>query len=340
MNRKTVKRFTKLGLSRIVSGLGGNKILKRKNPLILMYHRVLPRHESEKTWSSPAIVTSLESFAAQMDCLARNYHIFSPSELSETGNLPPGSVAVTFDDGWADNHQHALPILQKYGIKAAFFLTAGLINTEEVFFPEKLRFYLHLAKQSGTWNTAGGQAFLTEVRKSIGMNAPFPDPELLARKLWMMDQTEAESFLSELHRLLGHPEIDLPAHRLMNWEEVRVLKQAGMELGSHGLNHVRLPGLADPELFLELSRSKELIETATGVKVSGFAYPKGDHHDRIRQAAGEAGYNWACDTREGFVDRKSDLMALPRLNVCESRFSDHRGRFSPDVFRAALGGLF
>lgn len=324
----------------MISSLGGNKILKRKNPLILMYHRVLPWQAAEKTWSSPAIVTSLDSFAAQMAFLAKNCRIFSPSELPEAENLPPGSVAVTFDDGWADNHQHALPILQKYGIKATFFLTAGLINTEEVFLPEKLRFYLHLARQNSTWNTAAGQAFLAEIRQSIGMTAPFPDPDLLIGKLWKMETTEADLFLRELPRLLGYPEINLPAHRLMTWEEVRVLKRAGMELGSHGLNHVRLAGLADSELFQELHRSKEIIETAAEVKVSCFAYPKGEHDARVRNAVREAGYFCACDTREAFFELRSDLMALPRLNVCESRFSDHRGRFSLEMFRAALGGLF
>lgn len=339
MKSNRVKRLAKLIISNTFTGLAGKKLLPRKSPLILMYHRVLPAVEALNTWSSPYIVTHLDSFAAQMAYLAENCHFFSPSELAGPVTLPPGSVAVTFDDGWADNHLHALPILTKNRIRATFFLTAGLINTEQVFLPEKLRCYLHLAKKENFWSTVAGRSFLSEAPRSIAVLAPFADPDLLIQKLWHLDASEAEAFLQELHRVLGRPEIDVAGHRLMKWQEVLDLKQDGMELGSHGLNHTRLTGLADRELFQELNQSKSVIEKAVKAKVNSFAYPKGDHDTRVRKTVREAGYLSACDTREGFVDRKHDLMALPRLNVCESRFSDHRGRFSPEMFRAALGGL-
>ena len=114
---------------KLVQDGGARRWVRRASPPfpILIYHRVNP-------WpSSFAIdVTPPDRFRRQMEHLARRYRVLPLEELwrrTQEGSLPPRCVAVTFDDGYADNHEFALPILRELGIPATVFVVTGCIGT-------------------------------------------------------------------------------------------------------------------------------------------------------------------------------------------------------------------
>ncbi len=88
--------------------------------VVLCYHSVHP----DKPYAS----ASPAAFAAQVAWAKQHCDVVPFSAILEP--RPAGSrpaVAITFDDGYADNHQHALPILLSHGVCATFFLTAGFV---------------------------------------------------------------------------------------------------------------------------------------------------------------------------------------------------------------------
>jgi peptidoglycan/xylan/chitin deacetylase (PgdA/CDA1 family) len=104
---------------------------------------------------------------------------------------------------------------------------------------------------------------------------------------------------------------DLNELRTMNWDDLRRLEDTGVEIGSHTVSHPHLPTLSDGELRDELSGSKAEIEDELGRPCIEFAYPYGEHDDRVRRAARAAGYERAYSLRGS----RSDPFALPRMDL-------------------------
>ena len=103
--------------------------------------------------------------------------------------------------------------------------------------------------------------------------------------------------------------------RLLNPAELREMQAAGMEIGSHTVNHVRLTQVDETRRRTELIDSKAIIENILGGAISSFAYPYGDWDSHCAKAVQETGYNSACTTRTGWALRDGDPYRLRRLTV-------------------------
>jgi peptidoglycan/xylan/chitin deacetylase (PgdA/CDA1 family) len=106
----------------------------------------------------------------------------------------------------------------------------------------------------------------------------------------------------------------LPRSKLLSWEQIRELSNAGIEFGSHTLSHPDLCTLPSEKARTEVERSKKVIEDSIGKPVESFAYPFGSINAAVRQLASEV-YGSACSTIMGKVTSKSDLHALERVDT-------------------------
>jgi peptidoglycan/xylan/chitin deacetylase (PgdA/CDA1 family) len=103
------------------------------------------------------------------------------------------------------------------------------------------------------------------------------------------------------------------AHELatMTWDELRAHADRGLEVGSHGASHVHLTHLSDAEVRRELADSKRHIEEELGRPCRDFAYPYGEHDERVRSLVRETGYERAyglyTDGDEPYALRRLDL---------------------------------
>jgi peptidoglycan/xylan/chitin deacetylase (PgdA/CDA1 family) len=113
----------------------------------------------------------------------------------------------------------------------------------------------------------------------------------------------------------GWPADGRPQGRLLNGEELREMRELGMEIGSHTVNHVRLTQVGDTALEREVTDSKAALEDILGARVASFAYPYGDWDMRCVAAVRASGYSAACTTRTGWSLRDGDLYRLRRLTV-------------------------
>src|SRR5215469_16709483 len=109
-----------LGLAHVIS----RSNWRRPRLLILCYHGI---SEGGEHASHPEMVLPPETFARRMELLAQSdckvLGLGEALRLLHEGKLPPRSVAITFDDGWADFPVHAFPVLQKHGFPATVYLT-------------------------------------------------------------------------------------------------------------------------------------------------------------------------------------------------------------------------
>jgi peptidoglycan/xylan/chitin deacetylase (PgdA/CDA1 family) len=288
--------------------------LKGSGVAILMYHSVMddPLRESQ---TLGRIVHSTDVFAGQMELLAREYVPVTLDEVLAAvanGNpVRPRSVVVTFDDGYADNHDIAMPILNRVGVPATFYITVDCVETGALPWPSRLRHAFYTTKNI-SWNDSDktswpladmaqrDQAFL----KASDLCAPLAGPA-------------QEEFIRYIERTLDVGPAQ-PAQRLMmTWDEVRGLARNGHIVGSHTLTHPNMAYVDEASARTELSESKRRLEEILHVPVVHFSYPcpaLSPHWSQsTRKMSQETGYRTAVTTTGGLVRSNDDPLSLHRV---------------------------
>jgi peptidoglycan/xylan/chitin deacetylase (PgdA/CDA1 family) len=106
-----------------------------------------------------------------------------------------------------------------------------------------------------------------------------------------------------------------PRKPLMTAEMVRQVADAGIEIGSHGLRHVSLPGAPAGALAGEIAGSRRALQDVSGQVVDGFCYPYGDVDAAVVAGVRAAGYDYGCAI---WASELTGPLALPRIFVGES----------------------
>jgi peptidoglycan/xylan/chitin deacetylase (PgdA/CDA1 family) len=241
--------------------------------------------------------------------------------------VPRRAVAVTFDDGYADNALVALPALERADVPATVFVTTGAIDApREMWWDELERTILAPPVLPAVLELdVGGVRVARPVAGAApapgwraAREAPTSAREALYHDLWaLLTPLRADDQRAVLDHLAAWAAVDLtprPTHRMATTEELeRLVRSPLVEIGSHTATHPSLPGCA--ALEAELACSKEELEARCDGPVRSFAYPSGHHDDRTVAAVGAAGYRSAVTVRGGVVRRGDDPFRLPRIAV-------------------------
>lgn len=101
----------------------------------------------------------------------------------------------------------------------------------------------------------------------------------------------------------------------MTEAEVKEISDAGMEIGSHSVNHLDLTTLSISKVNKEVVSSKAILEEITGKPIISFCYPAGKHDDIVGKAVSEAGYLTATTTKSGISSTSEEKILLSRLRI-------------------------
>jgi peptidoglycan/xylan/chitin deacetylase (PgdA/CDA1 family) len=271
-----------------VSGLGRlAQFVFRRRPLVLCYHGVCQASPDVPDLERLQVPRRL--FEDQMHFLLRHYRPVTLQQVRRhlEGNcmLPARAVLVTFDDGYRNVIENALPILKALGIPCALFLVAGLVGTGRSIWTAELEW----------WHR--------------------DDPDLSAKKhrLKALGQRErAQALRSLLPAGAPLPQCDVS---LARWEDLRPWVGADVAVGSHGLSHESLSSCGDTALAQELFDSRTQIEACLGVSVEALAYPNGDYSSKVIAEAKHKGYSLAFTTTPRHLVRGEDTFTVPRILV-------------------------
>ncbi len=311
--RAAALRAAGMGLRATVSARALDRMRGGKPRLqILIYHRVLPR---EDPFAMSAISTA--AFERQMAMLRGRFHPLSLSEAAErldAGDLRPGSVCVTFDDGYADNCRHAWPIMRKYGIPATIFLATGLIGTGAVsWYDGVLALMRSTRMQRLDYEPAGLRA--VDIA-SEGLRAPAAFR--LLEWLKNFPPAERDAHIAALARALG----DASAEKeMLDWDQVRSMHAAGISFGAHTVTHPILSLLGAREAEAEIAASRAAIQDRLQAPVDHFAYPNGKREDYNRETVeilGRLGFRLAVTTEPGVNDAATDRFQWKRRQPWEA----------------------
>ena len=304
--------------------------------LVLMYHRV-----AEVPVDPWGLCVSPRHFATQLAVLKRTCTPMALSKMvqlvREGRRLPRRAVAITFDDGYADNLWQAQRLLAEHDLPATFFIATGLLGKDREFWWDELEgillqshslpavLDLEVAGQSYSWRVAGAKAGGGEAAWRAWQEPP-SERHALYGALWkLLHETppeERESVLSVLRAWAGTSSRARQTHRLLSEEELGMLAaKPGVEVGAHTVSHGALPFLTREVQRQEIGRSKACLEALVRRPVRGFSYPNGLCSDETMRLVREEGFGWACTvgnepwTTPVAGRRSTSPFALPRLQV-------------------------
>jgi peptidoglycan/xylan/chitin deacetylase (PgdA/CDA1 family) len=281
---------------------------------ILMYHSVRDEPERYANSVGTGIIHSTRVFERQMEAVSRRFNPVTIDEIRlflNGGNpLPRRAVAVTFDDGFADNFEIAAPILSRFGVRASFYLTVGLIGTKDAPWYCRLR-HVFAGTQKKEWLTNEKPWRLTTAQdRNAALLAAFDFCASMAGHA--LEQT-----LRNIERTLDIESLTGESGFMMDWDQARALHRAGHAVGCHTLTHPNVAHLAQDVAHEEIVVSKHKLTDQLGAPVLHFSYPHpGLNPNWTRETVEmtkEAGYQTAVTTTPGPVRRGDHPLALTRV---------------------------
>ncbi|WP_334186753.1 polysaccharide deacetylase family protein [Noviherbaspirillum sp.] len=290
---------------------------------ILIYHRVLPRRDP----LFPGEVDAAD-FDRQIALLKRCFNIIPLSDAVKAmqhGTLPPRAASITFDDGYADNAEVALPILQRHDVPANFFIATGFLDGGRMWNDTVIELVRNAAGNTLDLDKVGLGQF------DIGTMALRRQTiSALLGKLKYLPPAERQS---RIDSMCEHLRIPLPSDLMMTTSQVKMLHSAGMGIGGHTVHHPILASLDPHAAKNEIAAGKEVLESIVRAPVRLFAYPNGkpmqDYlHPHVAMVK-ELGFDAAVSTAWGAADANSDPYQLPRFTPWDKRqvrFVTHMAR--------------
>jgi peptidoglycan/xylan/chitin deacetylase (PgdA/CDA1 family) len=225
--------------------------------------------------------------------------------------MAANSLLVTFDDGWQDNFEYAMPPLATEGVPATIFLPYNYIGSGKLFWQEEMLARLTQLNQSEDDTDKALLLDLTDVK-------PGSDKEGLRQevtKLKSKPYTEIDQVLQRLRVHQQQKRIDLELDTYMDWQQVNQMDKVNINFGSHGLSHRILTQIEQVEAKQEISESRRLLKEKIGTEVDTIAYPNGNCNSVIEKITDESGFRLGFTITRGYVAKDSNLMALPRVNI-------------------------
>lgn len=324
-----IKHIAKSGIKGLAAMMGSHALPAFTPKLwVLMYHRILPASDPRYGLEEPGMVVTPESFRSHIGWLEDYFTIVSLSDwlerLRSGGSLPSKSVAITFDDGWRDNYEFAFPILRETNTPATIFVVAGMMGTNQQFWPNRVaRLLLEYETELAQLECA---SWLRDVLARQVTNAnPRDKVAAIVDSLKDFDDQDIEQRLHKIEQALEVPATQQPA--MMDWQHLTEMQTTGLiEIGGHTMSHRRLlPHLDDATLEREIITSKKQLESRLGNTVNLFCYPNGDY-SAAANAMVQANYTAAVTTQKGTNSKNVPRHELKRIGVHEDVAQD-RGSF-------------
>lgn len=334
-----IRHFARDVYAKTLYGFGASR-LDRMPPgrlLILMLHRVLPLNLRAQ-YPLPGLAVTPDELRWVLACVSRYFDVETVSRACERlrdGTAKKPLLALSFDDGQLDNLEYGAPILDEFGIKASFYVPTDFIGGDRLLWHDAAAFAWSQMMQS----REASRAFAREFGLFESSNSLLSlDVEQFLAALKRIDAGKRAEILAALDARCTIPAPGWA--RLLSWEEVAQLHEAGHEIGAHGRTHELLPHLDAEAQRDEVSGSRSAIAEALGAAPRSFCYPNGSYDERTLAAVDDAGYDNAVTTRWGInADEQSSAFELMRCDISAASLVDRHGSLSLPRLSLRLSGL-
>ncbi len=293
----------------------------RGSGVILAMHRVLPSSKRPRIGANSRIEVTPD-FLQEMILFFRHigYEIISLDDMhqritsNDKGKRP--FVCFTFDDGYSDIIEHALPIFERHNVPFAVYIITSFADQTAL-----LWWYMI---EDLILGTADNIKFTLNHRHYSIPTSTFEDKEaaynLIRDILMAIPQDHISQAADAIFTPYGIDAGDYKS-QMLDWKQVMYLAHHPLAtVGAHTLHHYNLKKLPLSQVRMEIQESKQKIEQRTGVRVMHFAYPFGSREEVGQREFAEVkacGFKTAVTIREGtiFPEHRSYMYCLPRIEI-------------------------
>jgi len=294
----------------------------RGKALILAYHHVVPGRLIRDNRLMTGMYLSTESFEEHLGFLTRHFRI-EPLEkivalIRSGASWEEPLCAVTFDDGWKDVYDYALPLLKEYGVPATVFSVRGMVGLQG---PGGLDGVFEAIQM--TDRLVDIRSGVAEIDALIGSDA-IPDRVEKARqvinRIRELPYDEFMKTCAGINRYLSGT-FDLDGIRwkyeTMSWDDMREAQEQGVDFGYHSRTHPMLTNV--PAALLEEELALPLKEYGReGILLKPvFCYPDGKFSEEAVAVLRDERYMGAVTLQKGFNDAGTNPFFLRRVNIHE-----------------------
>jgi peptidoglycan/xylan/chitin deacetylase (PgdA/CDA1 family) len=315
-----------------------HRIRNRRVLTVVVFHRVL--RQDDPRWETALSPWTLaeDTFGHCLAFFKRHYTVVTLDDVKASIEgqrpLPSRSLLITFDDGFADNIDHALPLLRKHGASATVFITSDVIGREERLWTEDL-----------LWSFMAGRIHQRELARLhtclFGGTTSAPEDRTL---IWDIVRRGPELGEKRVQATLSRLKIDLRRIRhprqMLTRDEIASLVINGLSIGAHGKTHTALPLSSDisTELCWPRTVLNDLVVPHGQCSVDALSFPHGAYTSEIANKALAAGYILVFTGDAALCDLKNGFLLSPlvgRIDVDGRRIAP-AGRFRPEVLATSL----
>lgn len=290
---------------------------------ILGYHRIGDPAVVARDTDEGVVDVTADDFERHISFVAENYEVVGLNALrryfAERVPLPKHAALITFDDGYRECFDVALPILRRHGVTAVFFVSTDHVTRRKVFWWDRIAYLFKRSTKKTRVEIEYPKRIVLDL--SADLARAVDDALSVVKRTYGLD---IERYLEDLSTALevrwsASDEERISEATLMTWDHLRELRRAGMEVQSHTATHRVLQTLSDEELRRELVDSKRAIEAELDEPICAIAYPSGyavGQHTKLGRAVREAGYELGfAGSGVCRLGEKTDPLDLRRVSV-------------------------
>ncbi len=294
-----------------------------KQITVLNYHRIIDSASDDFSTFKPNVSASPHEFNRQMEYVKNFYEVIALGDLllwfQGKKPLPSNSLLITFDDGYYDNLEHAYPILNSAGFSAVIFLATNYIGSSSPFF----------------WDFASYCAYHTKKDRMLFPNGEYQSWEnsatrdkVVAKWVQVVKYFQSDEKQKLIENLATDLNVSVPLDAFaglhLNWDQVRKMRDLGIEFGAHTASHPILTKVPLSQVEHELVSSKNQLQEELKKEVFSFAYPNGGRLDispAVVELVKKTGFKLAFTLLAGPTSRqmiKKDPYQIRRIYVGRS----------------------
>ncbi len=278
--------------------------------LVLMLHSIGHR-------PSPfGLTDSAEWFDQLCQIVAEHFQVMPLSELEDrrrSSSLPARALALTFDDGYLDNHDVAWPILRKYSLPATLFVTTGSVGGAKPLWFRRIAHIFETAQPKELPITCGPWAFPLDTEGDRVASA-----QRIATFLKKIPAALREERIAELSEAFGVTDFSRLSKEMVTWDQLRAMDSGGFSIEAHTVTHPILSAETLADATREIAESREVLCSELRRNVDLFAYPNGkneDFTDDVVAAVERAGFRAAYTAEFNAASPSNDPYRIPRVTA-------------------------